>query len=101
MSYEKTTPQMIHVCVNLKSTELNKGEIWATKYLGCTNTKGSRLKFWRMNASLELIGKAKVVSWDDSFTGQTEQLANALGADYKVLQQWEILFAATKHAIPS
>jgi len=78
---------MIHFVV----TPNDGVHIYATKFLSCTNSQGSRLKYWRINVSLEMIGEAKTVSWDHSYTGQRDQLQNALGASYKVLSQWEAL----------
>jgi len=80
-------PQMIHFVV----TPNDGVHIYASKFLPCTNSQGSRLKFWRINVSLEMIGEANTVSWSHSYTGQRDQLQNALGSSFKVLEQWEVL----------
>jgi len=89
MPYATPQPHQIHFVI----TPDDGAHIYATKFLPVTNSQGSRLKFWRVNSCLEMIGAARIVSWNHEFTGQTEQLRAALGNTFKVLEQWEALKA--------
>lgn len=97
MPYQTPQPHQIHFVL----TPDDGAHIYATKFLPVTNSKGSRLKFWRVNSCLEMIGTAKTVSWDHEFTGQAAQLRAALGTGYTVLEQYEALKAIGKHFEPT
>lgn len=68
------TPQQIHAVATPDGIRF-----YATRFLPVTNHNGARLKFWRVNLSLEKIEPAKTVSWSYEHTGQQAQLQNALG----------------------
>lgn len=75
-----------------------KAEIFGTKFLGPTDYNGSRFKYQRTNAVFvrHSSDKPKTVSWNHDASNQTEQLQIALGKDWKVLEQWELLRAIQK-----
>jgi hypothetical protein len=81
--------------INLNTAEV---ECFATKYLPTTNQKGSRFKFWQINAGFETIGKPITINWSYSATSQQEQLQEALGSDWKVLSLYQ---ACTRISSPS
>lgn len=84
------TPQMIHFVLN---TETNEVQLFATRFLPVTNNTGCRLKWWRINVSLEQIDTATTRQWSYSATGQRDELQHQLGPGFRVLQQWEALKA--------
>lgn len=73
-------------------------KIFVSRYIGLTNTKGSRFKYQWVNVSFEGIEPAKMVSWNYEGSNQTDQLQLALGKDWKVLTQWELHVAVAKWA---
>lgn len=84
------TPQMIHFVLN---TETNEVQMFATRFLPVTNNTGCRLKWWRINVSLEQIDTATTRQWSYSATGQRDELQHQLGPGFRVLQQFEALKA--------
>ena len=80
--------QQIHFAIN---TTTNQVEIFGTKYLPCTNYKGSRLSYTPINLSLEKCGPTKIVSWANECPGhgQDSQLQYTLGDGWKVLSQYD------------
>ena len=88
--------QMIFVAISPEG----EAQIFATRYLGPTNFKGSRFKFCRINSSFEELEKPKTVSWEHNVPGhgQQDQLQNALGYKWQVLSQWQMLTACKKWA---
>ena len=82
------TPQQIHAVATPDGIQF-----FATQFLPVTTHNGARLKFWRVNLSLEKIEPAKTVSWSYEHTGQQAQLQNALGAGFNVLSQYETVKA--------
>lgn len=84
------TPQMIHFVLN---TETNEVQMFATRVLPVTNNTGCRLKWWRINVSLEQIGTATTRQWSYIADSQRDELQHHLGPGFKVLQQFEALKA--------
>lgn len=65
---------------------------FATKYLPCTNTKGSRLAWWRINSGCERIGPKKTQDWNHEISNrQEEQLSAALGEGWTVYDFYQTL----------
>lgn len=102
-----STPHQIHFVIDTQyngeqgNDPAHAVEMYATKFLPCGNVQGSRLKYWKVNLSLEpRAEKAVTIDWNHQYTGQREQLAAALGDRYNVLTQWEALQAIGKSLQP-
>lgn len=82
--------QQIHFAINATT---NQVEIFGTKYLPCTNFKGSRLSYTPVNLSLEKCGPTKIVSWANECPGhgQDSQLQFTLGEGWEVLSQYDVV----------
>lgn len=82
--------QQIHFAIHLPTNEV---EIFGTKYIPCTNYRGSRLAYGRINLSLEKREKFTIVSWANECpgSGQDSQLQYRLGDKWRVLSQYETL----------
>lgn len=80
----------IHFAIYLPTNEV---EIFGTKYIPCTNYRGSRLAYGKINLSLEKRAGWKTVSWANECPGhgQDNQLQFALGNEWRVLSQYETL----------
>lgn len=63
---------------------------YGTKFLPPGDVKGSRLKYGRTDGTLE-ARTTKTVDWSHRHSGQMEQLQNALGEGWQVLDTVEIL----------
>lgn len=65
---------------------------FATKYIGQTNTRGTRFSWWQINPMMEPVGKKSVAPWfDTDETGQAAQLRAALGEGWTVYEFYQTL----------
>ena len=71
-----------------------KAHLFGTKFLGPTNTKGSRLVYAEIFPHLDRVSRKKIVSWSHSAgLGEDGQLSYHLGEGWKVLNWWEVFEA--------
>jgi len=72
--------------------------LYGTKYLGPTNTKGSRIVFAEISTDGNVIGKRRFEHWDNATSNnQAAQLQKQLGEDWQVLGWMEVRKAISVH----
>lgn len=79
---QRPQPQQIHFVDTPQGMQL-----YASKFLPMTDLKPARLKYWRINFCLDMIGEPTVKTWSYERTAQAEELQICLGPEYHVINQ--------------